>query len=107
MPEYSDIESRDEISVLSEYLGAERLPLMSAPMDYVTGERMASAMYNEGAYGVVSRFGDTNDYENDDYERALSIGVKDLDISLEWLVKHPSHAICIDVAHGHHKLVLD
>ncbi len=105
VPRFSDIPSRMDIDVDSHYLGADRLPVMSAPMDYVTGEEMAEAMYRARAYGVVSRFGEEPKIDTN-YERALSVGIRDPNV-LDWIDKHPSHAICVDVAHGDHSRVAE
>lgn len=106
VPQYSDIDSRLDIDVQVEYLGKSRLPIMSAPMDYVSGEDMAKAMAEAGGYGVVSRFLDEDIVPNAPYDRALSAGLRDGEAQA-LIEKNNPHAICIDVAHGHHKKVID
>lgn len=106
-PQYSDIVSRDEIEVKSFYLGRDRLPIMSSPMDYVTGFEMAQAMSDNDAYGVVSRFGDVGEPREGFHNYALAIGIKDIDKSLAKISTLMPDAVCIDVAHGHHKNVED
>lgn len=101
IPKYSDIESRTTIDVNSFYLGKERLPIISAPMDYVTGPKMALKLAELGAYGVVSRFGEPVTNANGDF--AIAVGTK----SPEWEWDLAPSAICIDVAHGDHKNVID
>lgn len=107
-PAYSQIESRDDIDVFSHYLGAARLPIISAPMDYVTGLKMASQMYVNNAYGIVSRFGAEFVSELNPREQiGLAIGVKDWEDSLARIELVKPHSVCIDVAHGDHKKVVD
>ena len=114
-PQYSEIKSRSGIDVTTNYLGRWRYPIISAPMDSVTGPEMAIAMAQSGAYGILSRF-PPNDitpinhiFESNPYIRyGVSIGVKDIENTLKWLdsIKFAKiHSICIDVAHGYHSLV--
>lgn len=109
VPNYSDIESRDLIDARSNYLGLNRLPIVSAPMDYVTGFRMAKAMGVLGGYGIVNRFGaDWYHPREDTYENfGLAIGTRDWAESSSLIRAHNPETICIDVAHGHHKNVID
>lgn len=107
VPNYSNIRSRKDIDVTSNYLGKNRLPLISAPMDYVTGFKMAETLSRLNAYGVVSRFREEEDvptYRADDY--AIAVGLNDFDKSFAWIKENKPHAICIDVAHGDHDRVV-
>lgn len=117
LPAYSDIPTRDDIDVRSRILGGFRLPIISAPMDTVSGPAMVTALWECGAYGVLHRFSDFKDREEDIIEArkynlnsvfGVSIGVKDWPEIERWLdsvQKYKIHSICIDVAHGHHGLV--
>ncbi len=119
IPKYSDIESRIEIDVTSKYLGGWRVPIISAPMDTVSGPRMVASMYDLNAYGILHRFAPppilisniyTTRYLNDKALFGISIGVKDFDSTKIWLnAAGPAgiHSVCVDVAHGHHSLVID
>lgn len=107
-PAYSEIESREDIDVFSYYLGAARLPIISAPMDYVTGFKMANQMWVNNAYGVVSRFGTSIVTKlSEDEQIGLAIGVKDWGENLVKIDLAKPHSVCIDVAHGDHKKVVD
>ena len=59
VPQYSDIESRSEID-LSRTLGNKdfQIPIMSSPMDTVTGLEMASIFGEMGGLGVTHRYCD-------------------------------------------------
>jgi len=116
-PQYSDIQTRNEID-LSSFLEEEdesllfKLPIISSPMDTITEAHMATALGIGGGLGIVHRYntiseqskivrevspcatigaaiGVTNDY----YERAKS------------LVDAGAKVLCLDVAHGHHVMV--
>ena len=107
MPGFSDILTRDDIDIKSDYLGGHRIPIISSPMDFVTGYPMAKRMHELGAYGIVNRFGYTSlSLETwPDHEYGLAIGLKQIDESIKDIHKSRPHSICIDVAHGHHALV--
>lgn len=110
-PKYSDIETRSSLD-LSSVLGDKKysLPVISSPMDTVTGGHLALAMAQNGCLGVIHRYnsileqaeqlaiskfsgacaiGATGDY----FERAVHLALDGCKI------------LCIDVAHGHHKAV--
>ena len=119
VPKYSNIESRLEIDVASKYLGGWRVPIISAPMDTLSGPRMVAALSDANAYGILHRFGEPEKLKQNAYEARLlnekghfgiSIGVKDFDSTRLWLDSVGSahiHSVCVDVAHGHHQLVID
>jgi len=120
VPQYSDIESRQEVDISSE-LGENiymKLPVISSPMDTVTGEEMASAMYDAGGLGVIHRYNTIK--EQCEMVRnvrktlisrysprvAAAVGV-----SGDYLQRAVNlfdagvNIVCIDVAHGHHALM--
>ena len=59
-PRYSNIETRVQIELSTELTRWRkdrlRLPIISAPMDTVTGTEMAIAMYKAGALGILHRY---------------------------------------------------
>jgi IMP dehydrogenase len=120
VPQYSDIESRQEVDISSE-LGENiymKLPVISSPMDTVTGEEMASAMYDAGGLGVIHRYNTIK--EQCEMVRnvrktlisrysprvAAAVGVSgDYLQRAVNLFDAGTNIICIDVAHGHHALM--
>jgi IMP dehydrogenase len=124
-PGSSDISSRDEIDLSTDFLGLRlRLPLLSANMDYITEVDMARAMWAAGGLGVLHRFADLRDEAHNQRIMGrwidnlaetgtpviISVGVRHPEISLAWLSgldMTKVHTICVDVAHGHMRKVLD
>lgn len=117
-PAFSDIYSREEISVFTSFLGRPYFPIMNAPMDTVASPELVSAISNMGAFGVLHRFG-TPEELMDQYgattimaERpfSLTIGARDWDTTRQMLdslsnLGYDIDTITIDVAHGHHENV--
>lgn len=115
VPQYSDIDSRSEVSLASWYneLPLE-LPILSSPMDTVTGAEMAKAMSDRGALGVVHRFMSISDQVdlvcdleyNQDVPCVAAVGVSEDEYNrVVALWDNGVRDFCIDVAHGHHKNV--
>jgi IMP dehydrogenase len=123
VPGYSDINSREDISLEQEFLGVKlRVPIISANMDLVTGANMAVAMREAGGLGILHRFYSSWTEEEEDITAvynsavdplAISIGIRDfteIKHKLTWIEEeldmrsHP-FIVTIDVAHGHHKRV--
>lgn len=121
-PQYSDIESRSDISLDSTFLGYDlRLPIISANMDYVTGYDMAVAMLENGGFYVLHRFGKVEITVDDidvllleGHPVSISIGIRDGygdvlkylgPFGIDRIINKVT--ITVDVAHGHHKKVID
>ena len=112
VPQYSEILSRKTINLSSE-LDMKRkfdLPIVSSPMDTVTGATMASAMNKAGGFGVIHRYNSIEE-QCDKIKRtkgtpAAAIGVTGdyLERAMS-LVKAGCEILCVDVAHGHHALM--
>lgn len=117
-PGYSDIESRESISTDVDFLGLKlRVPIISSNMDFVTGSKMANAMWAAGGLGIIHRFCPW-EAQKDNIDRidpiTISVGTRDTEESLRrvayayerWNNKigriHGELIVCIDVAHGHH-----
>lgn len=121
-PEYSEIDSRTKINLSQEFLGLKlKIPIISANMDYITGPDMAWAMYKAGGLGILHRFADWDTQKKNINRQmwdtgviAFSIGTREPDLSIaqvkEVFTGAPPKSdkiVCIDVAHGHHKKVID
>ena len=112
VPQYSEILSRKTINLSSELDMKRRyeLPVVSSPMDTVTGATMASAMSKAGGLGIIHRYdsidGQCDRVRRTDGKKAAAIGVTGdyLDRATA-LIKSGCDILCIDVAHGHHALM--
>jgi IMP dehydrogenase len=115
VPKYSDIESRCDVDLSSELDDkiTLQLPIISSPMDTVTESAMAIAMAELGGLGVLHRYSTIGDQchlvdlaEKEGRPLGAAIGVSgDYLNRAGVLVDRGVSVICIDVAHGHHKLV--
>ena len=119
VPKYSDIKSRSDINLNTRF--TKRLfintPIVSAPMDTVTGESMARQMMRLGGIGVVHRFMSIEEQSNiisqlenswggQKTHKCAAVGVTgDYFERAQELVNNGCDVLLIDVAHGHHKLV--
>jgi IMP dehydrogenase len=119
VPAYSDIVSRSKVDTSTKVTKKKKLsiPLISANMDTVTETEMAGAMRKAGGLGIIHRFMSPiqaarqcqwSSAYGKDYTTA-SLGVRDSDTKarLHMVVEAGARIICIDVAHGHHKSVID
>jgi IMP dehydrogenase len=117
VPQYSDIESRSEIDVSSK-LGHRtlRIPVIASPMDTVSEDQMAIAMYRAGGMAVLHRYNtieqqaamaaNVTKVSNWSGQVAAAIGVTgDFMERSEALIASGVDVLCVDVAHGHHLLV--
>ena len=109
VPQYSDIKSRAEID-LSRELGSKSLqiPIISSPMDTVTGLKMAATLGEMGALAVTHRYCDMVEQANiTPFSAAAAVGVTDDYMSRIEFINADAGVttFCLDVAHGHHALV--
>ena len=128
VPQYSDIQSRKEIDIGNNLDAQIRLslPIISAPMDTVTGASMATTMDRAGGLGIIHRYNSIDDQVrqvikaigaqslkfrcievvNPLIEVGAAVGViGDFEERACALVDAGVSVVCIDVAHGHHVLV--
>ena len=112
VPQYSEIISRKTID-LSSHLDDKMtfdLPIISSPMDTVTGATMASAMSKAGGLGIIHRY-NTIEKQCERVSRvkgtkAAAIGITgDYIERAQALVEYGCNILCVDVAHGHHALM--
>jgi IMP dehydrogenase len=113
VPGYNGIRSRQQVSTDVTLGRSElRIPVISANMDTITGGTMAAAMAKLGGLGILHRFMsiETNVAE---YKRAREAGPVGVSIGVsgdsmeraEALISAGADLICVDVAHGHSKMV--
>ncbi len=112
-PNYNGIRSRQDVTARSA-MGdiAFESPIVSANMDTVTGIEMANVMTRLGGLGILHRFMTIEQNvaelrKADDPARVgVSIGVEDAGLErAEALIDAGARIVCVDVAHGHSKLV--
>jgi IMP dehydrogenase len=122
IPQYSTIESRKEVDIgndldLTAYL---ELPIISSPMDTITGAEMALTMLKQGGLGIIHRYNSieqqtqevqkvkkaTGGWATPNYPIGAAVGMTgDYRERASELVSYGAKVICIDVAHGHHALM--
>lgn len=113
-PRYSEVESRDDVDLstnITPNVEAE-VPLISAPMDSVTGPEMAQAMADNGGVGILHRFEDWGTrcewIEEVDGTVGASVGISNEDVAIaQDFEEHGADFICVDVAHGHLSKAVD
>ena len=117
-PQYSDIKSRKEIEISSHLLhvGILKLPIISSPMDTVTGTSMAVRMGTMGGAGIIHRYNTIEEQAEAVYASknagsqvvGAAVGVSgDFLQRAQSLVRAGADIICVDIAHGHHIMMKD
>jgi IMP dehydrogenase len=118
-PSYSNIESRAEVDLSTELTPNKKdilkLPIISAPMDTVTGSEMAVAMYEAGGLGILHRYNSIDKQvklvksvlsQNPNTRFGAAIGVTGEYVDRATALYDAGCRIfCLDVAHGHHELM--
>lgn len=124
-PQYSEVRSRRSISIAPSFkIGLPKCqtvllmqtPIISSPMDTVTGATMALTMYLEGGLGVIHRYNTIEEQVAivDKIQNicggldviAAAVGVTgDYIERASALQKSGCNVFVVDVAHGHHILV--
>ncbi len=120
IPQHSDIKSRSEIdtSVKIKHENKKELnfsiPIISSPMSTVTEAHMCNAIRSQGGWGIIHRY-NSIDYQarllsfvSDNELKSAAIGVTgDYKERLSALVEKDLSVVCIDIAHGDHKMMED
>jgi len=113
LPKYSEVTHRADCSI-STYVTKNwelRIPIVSSPMDTVTEFSMAQEMNELGGLGIIHRF--MGIHEQADHVGRVTLGPSSAAIGItgdfveraQELVQSGCKILCLDVAHGHHKLV--
>jgi IMP dehydrogenase len=108
--EVSRIKSRTEASTNCSFLGLKlNVPVISSPMDSVTGIEMAKELSNLGSLGIVNRFDSSLDSvlnsKNGKGIKAISIALN-TDLKTIEKIAAKNYLICIDTANANNKEVL-
>lgn len=106
----SRIKSRTQVSTSCNFLGLKlNLPVLSSPMDSVTGIEMAKELTKLGCIGIVNRFDSSLDEvinaKNGRGIKAVSIALNTDIATIEKIVEK-KYLICIDTANANNKEVL-
>ena len=111
-PQYSDIVSRNEVSLNSSLAPHTfQLPIISSPMDTVTGPSMADAMSEAGGLGILHRYCSVDEQAKMVLNSEASIKAAAIGVTGDYheralaLVAMGAQVLCVDVAHGHHILM--
>ena len=106
----SRIKSRTEASTNCSFLGLKlNVPVISSPMDSVTGIEMARELSNLGSLGILNRFDSSLDsvlnLKNGKGIKAVSIALNS-DLKTIEKIAEKNYLICIDTANANNKEVL-
>jgi len=111
VPKGGNLIKREQADISTQLVGAKRLdvPIISAPMESVTGARMATAMMNAGGYSFLHRNCSIEEQSKEFQSTWSNVGValgvnEGYDRWLE-LFRVGARIFCIDVAHAHHRMV--
>ena len=101
VPQYSDIE-RDEIDLTANLFGRIlKVPVLSSPMDTVTGLDMMQAIRDNGGYGIHHRYCDYETLKNASFLGGIAVSPSMKLSDLEKILKLSNSKIAVlDVAHG-------
>jgi IMP dehydrogenase len=113
-PQRSPVDSRDHVSLETNVTPNNKLdsPLISAPMDSVTGAKLAQEMTDNGGVGIIHRFS-TIENRKEMVEKVnglvgASVGLSDEEFDYAFELQHSgADFICLDVAHGHMEKCLE
>lgn len=110
--EVSQIKSRMETSTTCNFLGMNlSLPIISSPMDSVTGVEMAKTLSSLGCLGILNRFDSSldkvlSDTQNQNQIKIVSVALNASKSLLEKIANH-GWIVCIDTANANNQEVLN
>ena len=116
VPQYSNIQSRKEIDISNSLSDIEfSMPIISAPMDTVTGAVMTKTLDNKGGLGIVHRYNTIEQQVKMIKHAHRMHGAKNVAAAIGVTGDYIDRAmalheagvkiLCIDVAHGHHTMM--
>lgn len=108
VPQKSTVDSRSDVVLETKVTPNTKIssPLVSAPMDSVTGPELAQAMSDWGGVGILHRFEDPITRQDWIKEvdgvvgASIGISLEDIENAIRF-EKAGADFICVDVAHGH------
>ena len=117
LPQFSEIESRASISLESELDVSLKFntPIIASPMDTVSGQEMAIKLSQLGGVAIIHRY-NTIEEQCEIIRNVKRVGERvgaavgttgDFLERVTRLKNAGVDFICIDVAHGHHRMVYD
>jgi len=116
VPKFSMLGSRKDADLWTNFMdGCDlELPIISSPMDTVTGTEMARAMNSSGGMGIVHRY-NTIEEQAAMVTELSEAGVGPIAVAIgatgdfferaKELVSRGAKVLCVDIAHGHHLLL--
>ncbi len=110
--EISEIRSRSEAKTSCNFLGMDlSLPVVSSPMETVTGLTMAKELTKLGCLGILNRFDSSikeiiKDETNGNNIKAVSVALNTSIDEIEKLAER-KYIICIDTANANNRQVLN
>ncbi len=118
VPKYSTIQSRADVDIgnrLDDEVYFD-LPIIASPMDTVSEERMATTLARAGGLAIIHRYNTVatqsamvhSVFKELDYHATLGAAVGatgDFAERTRVLIDSGATIICVDVAHGHHRLL--
>jgi IMP dehydrogenase len=124
VPQHSNVQSRElpDVSTKLTRNITIKHPVISTNMSTVTEYEMMFEMWKSGSFGVLHRFMDTNEYNNQlnryldictnsqiplSINAAISVGVKGEEINNKWLEQSCVSVVVVDIAHGDSQSVID
>lgn len=115
-PTIGVLEKREKADISAEVVsGVEvKIPIISAPMQSVTESTMARAMQENGAYGIIHRFLETDEqkfewmasYRDDPSQASVAIGINEGYDRWLKLAEAGCVVFCLDIAHAHHTSIM-
>ena len=116
VPQYSEIESRSQVSLTTDMGNGLvlNLPVIASPMDTISGPAMCSVLDTAGGVGILHRY-NTVEKQVENVRTAIGEKTRNVGVAVgvtgDYLLRALSasdagaNVVCVDVAHGHHTLV--
>lgn len=104
IPQFSTISSRKDVDLSVNMFGIKfNLPILSAPMDTVTGSEMCKSLFESGGIGILHRFmsieNNVKEFKQSNNLAICSLGLNDFE-RFESLMDQGCFIFNIDVANG-------